>query len=70
MPATASLRGMCVCPFFFLQAEMERALLQGEKEAELEQIEAETEIISQLQHKLSELENAIQREKDKVQNMY
>ncbi|KAL6470960.1 hypothetical protein MHYP_G00196100 [Metynnis hypsauchen] len=44
---------------------MERALLQGEKQAELEQIEAETEIINQLQHKLNELENAIQREKDK-----
>ncbi|XP_036415906.1 pleckstrin homology-like domain family B member 1 isoform X4 [Colossoma macropomum] len=47
------------------EAEMERALLQGEKQAELEQIEAETEIINQLQHKLNELENAIQREKDK-----
>uniref|UniRef100_A0A8C1R6F8 Pleckstrin homology-like domain family B member 1 n=1 Tax=Cyprinus carpio TaxID=7962 RepID=A0A8C1R6F8_CYPCA len=47
------------------EAEMERALLQGERQAELEQIEAETEIINQLQHKLSELENTIQREKDK-----
>ncbi|XP_029106773.1 pleckstrin homology-like domain family B member 1 isoform X6 [Scleropages formosus] len=47
------------------EAEMERALLQGERQAELEQIEAETEIITQLQHKLSELENAVQREKDK-----
>uniref|UniRef100_A0A8C2HZ17 Pleckstrin homology-like domain family B member 1 n=1 Tax=Cyprinus carpio TaxID=7962 RepID=A0A8C2HZ17_CYPCA len=48
------------------EAEMERALLQGERQAELEQIEAETEIINQLQHKLSELENTIQREKDKL----
>ncbi|KTF90378.1 hypothetical protein cypCar_00011268, partial [Cyprinus carpio] len=47
------------------QAEMERALLQGERQAELEQIEAETEIINQLQRKLSELESTIQREKDK-----
>ncbi|CDQ68780.1 unnamed protein product [Oncorhynchus mykiss] len=48
------------------QAEMERALLQGERQAELDQVEAETEIIGQLQHKLNELENAIQREKDKA----
>lgn len=45
---------------------MERALLQGERQAELEQIEAETEIINQLQRKLSELESTFQREKDKV----
>uniref|UniRef100_A0A3Q0RE79 Pleckstrin homology-like domain family B member 1 n=1 Tax=Amphilophus citrinellus TaxID=61819 RepID=A0A3Q0RE79_AMPCI len=47
------------------EAEMERALLQGERQAELDQIEAETDIIAQLQHKLDELESAIQREKDK-----
>uniref|UniRef100_A0A672KYK5 Pleckstrin homology like domain family B member 1 n=1 Tax=Sinocyclocheilus grahami TaxID=75366 RepID=A0A672KYK5_SINGR len=47
------------------EAEMERALLQGERQAELEQIEADTEIINQLQRKLSELESTIQREKDK-----
>uniref|UniRef100_A0A3P8Z833 Pleckstrin homology-like domain family B member 1 n=1 Tax=Esox lucius TaxID=8010 RepID=A0A3P8Z833_ESOLU len=47
------------------EAEMERALLLGERQAELDQIEAETEIVGQLQLKLSELENAIQREKDK-----
>ncbi|KAM7413703.1 hypothetical protein PAMA_020877 [Pampus argenteus] len=47
------------------EAEMERALLQGERQAELDQIEAEMDIIVQLQHKLDELENAIQREKDK-----
>lgn len=49
-----------------LQAEMERALLQGERRAELDQVEAELEIINQLQYKLSELDNATQREKDKV----
>ncbi|XP_071214444.1 pleckstrin homology-like domain family B member 1 isoform X3 [Salvelinus alpinus] len=48
------------------EAEMERALLQGERQAELDQIESETEIIGQLQHKRNELENAIQREKDKA----
>ncbi|KAM4627140.1 pleckstrin homology-like domain family B member 1 isoform 2-T2 [Polymixia lowei] len=47
------------------EAEMERALLQGERQAEVDQIEAESDIIAQLQHKLDELENAIQREKDK-----
>ncbi|XP_063348510.1 pleckstrin homology-like domain family B member 1 isoform X6 [Pelmatolapia mariae] len=47
------------------EAEMERALLQGERQAELDQIETETDIIAQLQHKLDELESAIQREKDK-----
>uniref|UniRef100_UPI0037E890BD pleckstrin homology-like domain family B member 1 isoform X2 n=1 Tax=Semicossyphus pulcher TaxID=241346 RepID=UPI0037E890BD len=47
------------------EAEMERALLQGERQAELDQMEAETDIIAQLQHKLDELESAIQREKDK-----
>ncbi|XP_047247629.1 pleckstrin homology-like domain family B member 1 isoform X10 [Girardinichthys multiradiatus] len=47
------------------EAEMERALLQGETQAELDQIEAETDVVSQLQRKLEELESAIQREKDK-----
>ncbi|MEQ2202781.1 hypothetical protein XENOCAPTIV_015623, partial [Xenoophorus captivus] len=47
------------------EAEMERALLQGETQAELNQIEAETDVVSQLQRKLEELESAIQREKDK-----
>ncbi|MBN3315908.1 PHLB1 protein, partial [Atractosteus spatula] len=47
------------------EAEMERALLQGERQAELEQLEAEQDIIGQLGRKLSELECAIQREKDK-----
>lgn len=52
--------------FVFIQAEMERALLQGERRAELDQVEAELEIINQLQHKLSELDSATQREKEKV----
>ncbi|KAF5908191.1 pleckstrin homology-like domain family B member 1 isoform X7, partial [Clarias magur] len=47
------------------EAEMERALLQGERQAELSQIETETDIITQLQQKAIELESAIQREKDK-----
>ncbi|XP_049581599.1 pleckstrin homology-like domain family B member 1 isoform X4 [Syngnathus scovelli] len=47
------------------EAEMECALLQGERQAELDQIEVEMDIISQLQRKLDELEIAIQREKDK-----
>ncbi|XP_017557258.1 pleckstrin homology-like domain family B member 1 isoform X4 [Pygocentrus nattereri] len=47
------------------EAEMERALLQGERRAELDQVEAELEIINQLQLKLSEVEKTIQREKDK-----
>ncbi|KAK2847483.1 hypothetical protein Q5P01_010482 [Channa striata] len=47
------------------EAEMERALLQGERQAELEQIDAEMDVITQLQQKLDELETAIQREKDK-----
>ncbi|XP_046876994.1 pleckstrin homology-like domain family B member 1 isoform X9 [Hypomesus transpacificus] len=47
------------------EAEMERALLQGERQAEQEQVEAETDIIAQLQLKLSQLDKATQREKDK-----
>lgn len=59
---------LCVTLFGALfQAEMERALLQGERQAELDQIDTETDIITQLQHKLDELESAIQREKDKVE---
>lgn len=45
---------------------MERALLQGERRAELDQVEAELEIINQIQLKLSEVEKNIQREKEKV----
>ncbi|XP_066513422.1 pleckstrin homology-like domain family B member 1 isoform X2 [Hoplias malabaricus] len=47
------------------EAEMERALLQGERRAELDQVEAELEIINQLQIKLNEVEKTIQREKEK-----
>ncbi|XP_053473791.1 pleckstrin homology-like domain family B member 1 isoform X3 [Ictalurus furcatus] len=47
------------------EAEMERALLQGERRAELDQVEAELEIINQIQFKLSEVEKNIQREKEK-----
>ncbi|XP_047193103.1 pleckstrin homology-like domain family B member 1 isoform X4 [Scophthalmus maximus] len=46
------------------EAEMEQALLQAERRAEQEQVEAENEIISQLQVKLSQLDKAIQKEKD------
>lgn len=45
---------------------MERALLQGERRAEIDQVEAELEIISQIQLKLSEVEKNIQKEKEKV----
>ncbi|KAF4073095.1 hypothetical protein AMELA_G00254800 [Ameiurus melas] len=47
------------------EAEMERALLQGERRAELDQVEAELEIINQIQFKLSEVEKNIQRDKEK-----
>lgn len=47
---------------------MEQALLQAERQAEQEQVEAENEIISQLQLKLSQLDKATQKEKDKVGN--
>ncbi|XP_048471625.1 pleckstrin homology-like domain family B member 1 isoform X2 [Rhincodon typus] len=47
------------------EAEMERALLQGERESEIAQIRQEQEIIAQLEEKLSELESNIQREKEK-----
>ncbi|TRY98273.1 hypothetical protein DNTS_000617 [Danionella cerebrum] len=47
------------------EAEMERALLQGERQAELEQIQSESDIIVQLQRRLSELESSFQRDKDK-----
>lgn len=45
---------------------MEQALLQAERRAEQEQVEAENEIISQLQLKLSQMDKATQKEKDKV----
>ena len=45
---------------------MEQALLQAERQTEQEQVEAENEIISQLQLKLSQLDKAAQKEKEKV----
>ncbi|XP_054899305.1 pleckstrin homology-like domain family B member 1 isoform X5 [Poeciliopsis prolifica] len=47
------------------EVEMEQALLQAERRAEQEQVEAENEIIAQLQLKLSHLDKATQKEKDK-----
>ncbi|XP_044079751.1 pleckstrin homology-like domain family B member 1 isoform X8 [Siniperca chuatsi] len=47
------------------EVEMEQALLQAERQAEQEQVEAENEIIAQLQLKLSQLDKATQKEKDK-----
>lgn len=52
----------CVC----LQAEVEQALLQAEKQAEQEQAEAENDTISQLQLKLGQLDTSTQTEKEKV----
>lgn len=49
-----------------LQAEMEQALLQAEKQAEQEQAEAENDTICQLQLKLGRLDTSTQREKEKV----
>lgn len=46
--------------------EMEQALLQAERRAEQEQVEAENEIISQLQFRLTQLDKATQKEKEKV----
>lgn len=48
---------------------MEQALLHAERRAEQEQVEAENEIISQLQLRLSQLDKATQQEKDKVSNV-
>ncbi|XP_038145038.1 pleckstrin homology-like domain family B member 1 isoform X2 [Cyprinodon tularosa] len=47
------------------EVEMEQALLQAERRAEQEQVEAENEIIAQLQLKLSQLDKTSQKEKDK-----
>ncbi|KAK2828534.1 hypothetical protein Q5P01_019568 [Channa striata] len=47
------------------EVEMEQALLQAERQTEQEQVEAENEIISQLQLKLSQLDKATQNAKDK-----
>ncbi|KAM4015937.1 pleckstrin homology-like domain family B member 1 isoform 12-T12 [Anomaloglossus baeobatrachus] len=48
------------------EAEVERALLQGEKEAELSQLQQEQRMVQQLQDSLSALESNIQKEKEKV----
>ncbi|XP_061753584.1 pleckstrin homology-like domain family B member 1 isoform X7 [Nerophis ophidion] len=47
------------------EVEMEQALLQAERQAEREQVEAERELIAQLHLKVSQLNTATQREKDK-----
>ncbi|KAM4546336.1 pleckstrin homology-like domain family B member 1 isoform 6-T6 [Fundulus diaphanus] len=47
------------------EVEMEQALLQAERRAEQEQVKAENDIIAQLQLKLSQLDKATQKEKEK-----
>ncbi|XP_029430141.1 pleckstrin homology-like domain family B member 1 isoform X17 [Rhinatrema bivittatum] len=47
------------------EVEMERALLQGEREAEITQLQQEQKIVEQLQEQLSSLEFRIQKERDK-----
>lgn len=45
---------------------MERALLQGEREAERALLQKEQKAVEQLQEKLMALETGIQKERDKV----
>lgn len=45
---------------------MERALLQGEREAERGLLQKEQKAVEQLQEKLATLESGIQKERDKV----
>lgn len=45
---------------------MEQALLHAERRAEQEQVESESDVIAQLQLKLSQLDKTTQKEKDKV----
>ncbi|KAG9482615.1 hypothetical protein GDO78_011335 [Eleutherodactylus coqui] len=47
------------------EAEVERALLQGEREAELSQLQQEQRMVQQLQDSLNALESNIQKEKEK-----
>ncbi|XP_061595885.1 pleckstrin homology-like domain family B member 1 isoform X6 [Cololabis saira] len=47
------------------EVEMEQALLQAERRAEQEQVEAANDILSQLQLRLSQLDKATRQEKDK-----
>jgi len=49
-----------------VQAEMERALLQGERESEAARLRQEQEAAQQLQEKLSSLDASIRKERDKV----
>ncbi|XP_075460300.1 pleckstrin homology-like domain family B member 1 isoform X13 [Ascaphus truei] len=48
------------------EAEMERALLQGERESELSQLQQEQRLVQHLQDSLSNLETNIQNERDKA----
>ncbi|XP_075887627.1 pleckstrin homology-like domain family B member 1 isoform X4 [Nelusetta ayraudi] len=47
------------------EVEMEQALLHAERRAEQEQVESESDVIAQLQLKLSQLDKTTQKEKDK-----
>nr|XP_033773508.1 pleckstrin homology-like domain family B member 1 isoform X3 [Geotrypetes seraphini] len=47
------------------EMEMERALLQGEREAEITQLQQEQKIVEQLQEQLNSLEFRAQKERDK-----
>lgn len=49
---------------------MERALLQGEREAERALLQKEQKAVDQLQEKLVTLETGIQKERDKVTNTW
>lgn len=55
-----------LCAPICLQVEMEQALLQAERWAEQEEVEAENQIISQLELRLGQLNKAAQQEKDKA----
>nr|XP_034996107.1 pleckstrin homology-like domain family B member 1 isoform X8 [Zootoca vivipara]XP_034996108.1 pleckstrin homology-like domain family B member 1 isoform X8 [Zootoca vivipara]XP_034996109.1 pleckstrin homology-like domain family B member 1 isoform X8 [Zootoca vivipara] len=48
------------------EAEMERALLQGEREAELIQLQQEQKAVKQLQERMSGLDAAIHRDKERA----
>uniref|UniRef100_A0A670KC15 Pleckstrin homology like domain family B member 1 n=1 Tax=Podarcis muralis TaxID=64176 RepID=A0A670KC15_PODMU len=48
------------------EAEMERALLQGEREAELIQLQQEQKAVQQLQERMSGLDAAIHRDKERA----
>ncbi|XP_066495349.1 pleckstrin homology-like domain family B member 1 isoform X12 [Tiliqua scincoides] len=48
------------------EAEMERALLQGEREAELAQLQQEQKRVEQLQERLLGLDTTIQRDKERA----